>query len=119
MEFKVFEQLWFPTPVWECNVEGIDNTSIKEYCLEVKQNKKGVTISNRGGWHSSELIYPIPDELTKLFKDMEVFVNLKDILAIVIIVIIGIGIGLFSLIEIFSLIDIAKNKMIELGSAMN
>ena len=75
MEFKVFEQLWFPTPIWECNVEGIDNTSIKEYCLEVKQNKKGVTISNRGGWHSSELIYPIPDELTKLFKDMEIFVN--------------------------------------------
>ena len=32
---------------------------------------------------------------------MEVFVNLKDILAIVIIVIIGIGIGLFSLIDKF------------------
>lgn len=41
---------------------------------------------------------------------MEVFVNLKDILAIVIIVIIGIGIGLFSLIEIFSLIDKFKKK---------
>lgn len=75
MEFKVFEQLWFPTPVWECNVEGIDNNPIRNYCLEVKAQKKGVTISNRGGWHSSELIYPIPEELEKLFKDMEVFVN--------------------------------------------
>ena len=75
MEFKVFEQLWFPTPVWECNVTGINNNSIKEYCLEVRQKKKGVTISNRGGWHSNELIHPLPDDLTKLFKDMEIFVN--------------------------------------------
>lgn len=75
MEFKVFEQLWFPIPIWECNVVGIDNNPIKDYCLEVKQKKKGATISNRGGWHSSELIYPIPEELEKLFKDMEIFVN--------------------------------------------
>jgi uncharacterized protein YneF (UPF0154 family) len=32
---------------------------------------------------------------------MEVFVNLKDILAIVLIIIIGIGIGIFSIIEQF------------------
>jgi uncharacterized protein (TIGR02466 family) len=75
MEFKVFEQLWFPIPIWECNVTGIDNNSIKNYCLEVREKKEGVNISNRGGWHSNELIYPIPSELEKLFKDMEEFVN--------------------------------------------
>lgn len=75
MEFKVFEQLWFATPVWECPVLGIDNNSIKEYCLETRRQKPGVTISNRGGWHSAELLYPIPQELEKLFNDLNVFVN--------------------------------------------
>jgi uncharacterized protein (TIGR02466 family) len=75
MEFKVYEQLWFATPVWECPVIGIDNSSIKDYCLEVRNTKQGLNISNRGGWHSGELIYPLPNELTKLFIDLEIFVN--------------------------------------------
>lgn len=75
MEFKVYEQLWFPTPVWECPVIGIDNKEIKDYCLKVKEKKPGVVISNRGGWHSSELLFPIPDALQLLIDDMGVFVN--------------------------------------------
>lgn len=75
MEFKVYEQLWFPTPIWECPVSGIDNESIKEYCLRVREEKPGVVISNRGGWHSSELISPLPEALDQLFSDMSVFVN--------------------------------------------
>jgi uncharacterized protein (TIGR02466 family) len=75
MEFKVYEQLWFPTPVWECPVIGIDNNAIKEYCQRVRKEKPGVQISNRGGWHSGELIYPIPAELESLFQNMEAFVN--------------------------------------------
>ena len=50
MEFKVFEQEWFTTPVWECPVSGINNKSIKDYCLKVRKEKPGVQISNRGGW---------------------------------------------------------------------
>lgn len=75
MEFKVYEQLWFATPVWECPVIGIDNKSIKEYCLQVRKQKPGVTISNRGGWHSGELLFPIPIALEELFTDLNVFVN--------------------------------------------
>lgn len=75
MEFKVFEQLWFATPIWECPVTGIDNKSIKDYCLKVRKEKPGVTISNRGGWHSGELISPIPQDLETLFSDLTVFVN--------------------------------------------
>lgn len=75
MEFKVYEQLWFSTPIWECPVEGIDNTEIKNYCLKVREEKPGVKISNRGGWHSNELINPIPQQLEQLFNDMTVFVN--------------------------------------------
>lgn len=75
MEFKVYEQLWFATPIWECPVIGIDNESIKDYCLEVKKQKLGVTISNRGGWHSKELLSPIPTVLKELFSDINIFVN--------------------------------------------
>ena len=75
MEFKVYEQLWFPIPVWECPVIGINNSEIKKYCLKVRQEKSGVTISNRGGWHSSEIINPVPESLEALFLDMTEFVN--------------------------------------------
>jgi uncharacterized protein (TIGR02466 family) len=75
MEFKVYEQLWFPTPVWECPVSGIDNKEIKEYCLKVREKNPGVVISNRGGWHSDKLLFPIPDSLQNLIDDMTVFVN--------------------------------------------
>jgi len=75
MEFKVYEQLWFPTPVWECPVSGIDNESIKQYCLETRRQNPGVTISNRGGWHSGELLFPIPQSLDDLFNDLTVFAN--------------------------------------------
>jgi uncharacterized protein (TIGR02466 family) len=75
MEFKVYEQEWFTTPVWECPVLGIDNESIKNYCLKVRDEKPGVTISNRGGWHSGELIMPIPQDLETLFNDLTIFVN--------------------------------------------
>lgn len=75
MEFKVFERLWWATPVWECPVENIDNKSIAEYCYKVKQEKPGVNISNRGGWHSGELITPIPSALEQLFNELTVFVN--------------------------------------------
>jgi uncharacterized protein (TIGR02466 family) len=75
MEFKVFERLWWATPVWECPVADIDNKSIAEYCYKVKQEKPGVNISNRGGWHSGELITPIPSALDQLFNELTAFVN--------------------------------------------
>ena len=75
MEFKVFERLWWATPVWECPVKDIDNKSIAEYCYKVKNEKPGVNISNRGGWHSGELITPIPSSLEQLFNELTVFVN--------------------------------------------
>jgi uncharacterized protein (TIGR02466 family) len=75
MEFKVYEQEWFTTPVWECPVIGIDNKSIEDYCLKVKNEKPGIQISNRGGWHSGELISPLPSDLELLFNDLTIFVN--------------------------------------------
>jgi len=75
MEFKVYEQLWFPTPIWEVPVTGIDNESIKDYCLQTREKLPGTTISNRGGWHSNELLSPAPEDLDKLINDITVFSN--------------------------------------------
>ena len=75
MEFKVFEQLWFPTPIWEVPVTGIDNELIKDYCLQSREKLEGVTISNRGGWHSKEVLEPLPKDLEQLFNDTTVFAN--------------------------------------------
>lgn len=75
MEFKVFERLWWATPVWECPVADINNKSIAEYCHKVRRERPGVTISNRGGWHSGEHILPIPLALEELFNHLTLFVN--------------------------------------------
>lgn len=75
MEFKVYEQLWFSTPIWSCPVTGIDNKSIKDYCLKVRKQKPGINVSNKGGWHSGEIIQPLPQSLTELFHDLTLFVN--------------------------------------------
>lgn len=75
MEFKVYEELFFATPMWSCPVSGIDNQEILDYCHQVRKEKPGVQISNRGGWHSRELILPLPTNLERLFGDLTVFVN--------------------------------------------
>lgn len=75
MEFKVFERLWWSTPVWDCPVTGIDNKAIENYCLKVRDEKPGVNISNKGGWHSGELLSPIPSDMEQLFNDLTIFVN--------------------------------------------
>lgn len=74
MEFQVYENFWWATPVWECQVKHIDNFSILEYCLENYKNKPGVIRSNKGGWHSGEdIITPIPPSLDLLFDNIVQF----------------------------------------------
>jgi uncharacterized protein (TIGR02466 family) len=75
MEFSKYEEHWFSTPIWESQVSNINNEEIKEYCLWLRDNTKGATISNKGGWHSSDIVLPIPKDLTNLFSNLEIFVN--------------------------------------------
>jgi len=82
MEFSIHQENWFSTPIWESEVKNINNQEIKDYCLHLKDNTKGVNISNRGGWHSSEILLPMPQDLRILFSNLEIFVNencFKDI----------------------------------------
>jgi uncharacterized protein (TIGR02466 family) len=75
MEFSVHQENWFSTPIWESEIKNINNQEIKDYCIYLKDNTKGVNISNRGGWHSSEILLPMPQDLRSLFSNLEVFVN--------------------------------------------
>ena len=75
LEFISNEHNLFPTPLWQIQIKGVDNDAIKEYCYHLKDNTEGVTISNRGGWHSKEILEPLPDALNELFSNFLGFVN--------------------------------------------
>ena len=75
LNFISREHMLFSTPFWQTQVQGVDNASIKEYCYEMKGKKEGVVISNRGGWHSKELLQPIPDALTFLVDQIHAYIN--------------------------------------------
>jgi len=75
LEFVSKEHMLFPTPLWQVEVKEVDNEAIKEYCYFLQENTEGVVISNRGGFHSKEIIEPLPDALIELFTNIEAFVN--------------------------------------------
>ncbi len=52
IEFKTTQNQLFTTPIWESMLTGIDNQSIKQYALGLRNKYPGANISNRGGWHS-------------------------------------------------------------------
>ena len=68
LEFISNEHMLFPTPFWQIQIKGVDNEALKEYAYNLRDNTEGVVISNRGGWHSKEIIEPIPDALNLLFS---------------------------------------------------
>ena len=75
LNFISQEHMLFPTPFWQTQVQGVDNASIKEYCYKLKNETKGVVISNRGGFHSQELLQPIPEALTFLVNQIHSYIN--------------------------------------------
>jgi uncharacterized protein (TIGR02466 family) len=46
---------WFASPICVDFVNEINNSNLKEYCLNLKNNDSGRTISNAGGWQSKDL----------------------------------------------------------------
>ena len=43
------EEPWFPSVIWNADVQGIDNQALKEYAIKHAQVDKGRVISNYGG----------------------------------------------------------------------
>jgi len=75
LNFVTQEHMLFSTPFWQTQVQGVDNASIKEYCYHLMKNTDGVVISNRGGFHSKEILKPIPDALTFLVDQIHAYIN--------------------------------------------
>lgn len=75
LNFRSKEEHIFTTPIWEVMLEGVNNQSIAQYAYDLKQKYPGVSISNRGGWHSKELDTPLPDSLNELINDTTLFLN--------------------------------------------
>ena len=70
IEFKTNQNQIFTTPIWESMLTGVDNQSIKQYALELRDKYPGANISNRGGWHSKELDLPLPQSLDNGITDL-------------------------------------------------
>jgi len=75
LNFISQEHMLFPTPFWQTQVQGVDNDPIKEYAYHLMKNTEGVVISNRGGWHSQEILQPIPEALTFLVDQIHSYIN--------------------------------------------
>ena len=75
LNFISQEHMLFATPFWQTKVEGVDNESIKEYCYKLRDETEGVVISNRGGFHSGEILHPIPEALTFLVDQIQSYIN--------------------------------------------
>jgi len=75
IEFKTIQNQLFTTPVWESMLTGVDNQSIKQYALGLRNKYPGANISNRGGWHSKELDLPLPQSLDNLIDNLTQFLN--------------------------------------------
>jgi len=75
LQFISKEHMLFATPVWQTQIKGVDNQSIKDYCYFLRENTKGVVISNRGGWHSGEILKPIPHALQNFFTQVTSYTN--------------------------------------------
>ena len=75
LEFISNEHMLFPTPLWQVQIKGEDNDAIKKYVYNLRDTTEGVVISNRGGWHSKDILEPIPEALENLFSNFQSFVN--------------------------------------------
>ena len=75
LNFISREHTLFATPLWQTQIQGVDNKSIKDYCYYLRENTEGVIISNRGGWHSKEILQPIPEALQNFLNQVTGYVN--------------------------------------------
>ena len=51
-KYNIIHQSLFQTPLFEINIDDIDNRKLEKYLYNLKDKSEGVLLSNRGGWHS-------------------------------------------------------------------
>jgi uncharacterized protein (TIGR02466 family) len=66
---------WFPSVIWNADVQGINNQIIKDYAYQKKELDAGRSISNYGGWQSNNIQPNECDELDTLVKYIDTALN--------------------------------------------
>lgn len=79
---------WFTTPIWKTYL-NLDVDPLIEYLYKLKERNPGYTVSNRHGWHSSELpgaplaheglLYKINEALVEVHNQMGLKSNTPSI----------------------------------------
>mgnify|MGYP000847817808 CR=1 FL=1 len=66
---------WFPSPIWQTDLDDIDNNAIKEYAQDLKKQDEGIRASNVLGWQSKGLAQGDCEALDHLINRLTYVVN--------------------------------------------
>jgi len=66
---------WFPSVIWNADVQGIDNQALKVFASNHAQIDKGRVISNYGGYQSNDIKAGANEVLDQLVKHIDEAVN--------------------------------------------
>lgn len=69
--FNTKEIFSFTTPIFEAKLENVNNNALAEFSRALRDSTEGITISNRGGWHSKDLPESLPTELIEFLNTLE------------------------------------------------
>ena len=51
-KYNISHQALFQTPLFEINIDDIDNRELEKNIYNLRDKTEGISLSNRGGWHS-------------------------------------------------------------------
>lgn len=71
IKFTTKERYSFTIPIFEAQLENVDNRALAEFSRTLRDTTEGVTISNRGGWHSKDLPENLPTVLIEFLNTLE------------------------------------------------
>lgn len=61
-------ELWFPNVIWSAIIHSVDNINLKNWAYVRKKNDIGRTISNYGGYQSSDILVGQCEEIDYLIE---------------------------------------------------
>lgn len=66
---------WFPSVIWNADVQGIDNSKLQEFAYEKQKKDPGRNISNYVGYQSNDIQAGESEEVDKLVTYIDSAVN--------------------------------------------
>jgi|TARA_E500000081_G_C6066518_1_gene320890 uncharacterized protein (TIGR02466 family) len=63
-------ELWFPSVIWSAIIHVVDNAKLKTYAYDRKRTDRGRTVSNFGGWQSTDILAGENDQIDRLVQQL-------------------------------------------------